>query len=142
MPEQMENIIQLIEDKLGQYPQVKFKKSPMRFSVLPLNAEGFEVWASDDGTEVTVGFAGWRQHFKTDRRQAYECFLWGLTDHCRLKVFSKGDRDYKWDAEFRRTEDWKGMGTVSDFSEILFHFWKPTHFRYLQNNIITEAEIK
>ncbi len=137
-----ENIIELIENKLVQFPKVKFQKIPNGISVSALTPEGFDIWVSDDGTKVTVGYAGWYQHFPDDRRQAYECFLWGLTDHCRLKVFSKGDRDYKWAAEFRRGQDWKGMGVVTDFGEILFHFWKTTHIRFLQNTTISEAEIQ
>jgi len=84
------NPITEIKNRLQKYPNLTVEADERFISVKPVSAQGFEVWFSDDEHEYTVGFDGWHQHFdKPDVEEALNCFAFGLSNECRLKVKSR-----------------------------------------------------
>jgi len=60
------------------------------------SSKGFDVSFYDDKFEYTVFFEGWHEYFKKSESQnAINCFAFGLSDSCRIKVVSRGWVDYK-----------------------------------------------
>ncbi len=74
------------------------------------------------------------QHFdKSEVDDALDCFAFGLSDKCRVKVFSRGGRDYKWVMESLEQEEWVEFSTTGS---LWYQFWKKPEIRYLSNMII------
>jgi hypothetical protein len=97
--------------------------------------------ASPDGFEVrlhlvsdrafVVMFDRWRHDF--DRAEdAYDCFEYGLSDSCRLKVVYRGDEPELWQVEKREFGMWSPGHPVSRRS---WAVWKPRRIEYRQNRV-------
>jgi len=102
-------------------------------SVKPKDATGFEVELTYDENEITVSFEGWNQHFE-EIGPAIHLFLFGLTDHSRLRVERYGGKPWKW-----TMESWvNGTWTVesSMYYPFSFHIWRPKETVLLQNSTI------
>jgi hypothetical protein len=68
------------------------------------------------------------------------CFAFGLSDQCRLKVCLRGGFAYNWTVESKENGNWVEDSTTGLF---LFPFWKRKHVCYLRNNLISgETELK
>lgn len=103
-------------------------------------ADAIEVPASaDDGFTVRlevlgardflVRYDGWRHRF--DRAEdAYDCFEYGLSDSCRLKVTFRGDEAVEWQVEKREYGMW-APGHAE--GRTLVPFWRKRRVEYRQN---------
>ncbi|MEW8498740.1 MAG: hypothetical protein AB2699_09530 [Candidatus Thiodiazotropha taylori] len=86
-----------IKTRLEKYPDLEVLEEEHSISVKTTDSDGFEVWFSDDENEYTVGYEGWHQHFdKSEIEDALNCFAFGLSSDCRLKVSARGGKNYKW----------------------------------------------
>jgi len=83
----------------------------------------------------TVGFEGWHEEF-TDEAAALNCFAFGLSTACRLRVFRCRGTDYKWQVLHQVDGRWIADSETGLF---VFTFWLPREQRELQNDIIKAA---
>ena len=124
--------IDAIINKLSQYPQLEFKVQDNKISVNPLSFQGFVVWLSEADNKFTVGFDGWHQEF-VSKDEALNCFAFGLSDECRLKVEKRGKLACSWTVEYMKGDEW-----IEDSKTglIFVPFWKKKTIQYLTNPIV------
>jgi len=127
-------LLEEIVARLGKYPQAKYKYQNKSIVVSPTSASGFEVGLSIDSRGYTVSFSGWHEKFES-REEALSCFVFGLSDQCRLKEFRRGGMAYRWTVESLERDSWIADSTTGLF---LFPFWGSREIRYLQNNLIIQ----
>ncbi len=128
----MKEIFNILQKKCGKYPQLRteFKED---FAIIhPLDENGFEIRIDAASDEYLVFFKGWHEHF-SDVKEALNCVAFGLSKECRLKVFSKGGKEYKWIVEFFENEQWK---EDSETGTVPLSFWKKKEILYFRNNLI------
>ncbi len=128
-------ILHEIEQRLGNYPELKYEIKENSITVFPASDSGFEVtfyaWDPNSYEPYEVHFDGWHEHF-VDKDEALNCFVVGLTSECRVKELSRGQKIYKWTLEYVEDGSWK---TDSTTSLVFFPFWKKKKVRYLQNDL-------
>ena len=126
----MHGFIERISGELERHAIACMREDDGAIAVAPSSPTGFEAraWAGDDGATVWLG--GWHEHFD-DEDLALKCFLWGLTDKCRLKVVFRGQMDCTWVTQGRRENAWEDDQVVG---LILVPFWRRKSVRYLQND--------
>lgn len=121
-----------IREYLKARPHLHFEEGDKYISVKASNKEGFDVSFFGDGDEYTVSFDGWHQHFeRSDIESALDCFGFGLSGKCRLRVSSRGGVDYKWTLEAFEDGKWVSYSTTS---LLFFRFWRKKTVRYLSNS--------
>lgn len=125
------NIITEIKERLKKYPILPVEADSNSVSVKPEN--GFAVWAKSHGNIVTVGFEGWHEEF-ADPEEALNCFAWGLSNECRLKVISRGGKPHKWVVQSLENGQWVNESTVG---LLFFQFWRRKNTEYVQNAVIS-----
>lgn len=128
-------VLREIEKRLLNYPELKFEVKEASITIFPDSDDGFEVafcvGNEDSHERYTVFYNGWHEHF-SDKEEALNCFVFGLTSECRLKECSRGDKVYKWTVEYLKDGKWQTDSTTSLLS---FPLWKKKKVRYLQNNV-------
>ena len=127
--------IETILDKLRSYPQLLHEQTANSITVSPETPDGFPVRFCQEGTTFVVGFGGWHERFDSVS-EALDCFAFGLSDWCRLRVSRRGGIDYRWTVQHLvdgswRDDSWTGL--------LLFPFWRPRGERFHQNQIIQNA---
>ena len=126
-----------IREKLRGYPQLSVADGGDRITVAAQTADGFDVSFDASGDEYTVYMAGWHAHFDPDQIDtALNCFAFGLSDTARLKVNSRGGRDYCWTLEAFEDGEWR---TDSTTGQLFFRFWRRKTVRYLRNAVIVSS---
>ncbi len=84
-----------ILNKLKKYPSLDYDSSDGYVTVHPFSNDGFTVrfdtviGESDD--PYIVSFEGWHEHFD-DAEEALNCFAYGLSSKCRLRVHERGGK--------------------------------------------------
>lgn len=124
-----------IREKLNKYPSVKFEIKETSITIPAQMENGFSVSFHVHDKGYTVSFEGWHEEF-TDKDKALECFAFGLSEGCRLKVLKRGNFDYKWVVQHRAENTWMDDSETGLF---LFPFWCGKQKRYLQNHLIKDA---
>ncbi|MDA7428136.1 hypothetical protein PGB28_06680 [Primorskyibacter aestuariivivens] len=81
-----------ILEKLEQYTGFTVDVHEDSISVTCQNPESFDVSIVADGDVYQVNFDGWHEHFDAEQG-ALNCFAFGLSKECRLKVVSRGQMD-------------------------------------------------
>lgn len=128
-----------IREKLLKYPQLSVLDVGDRITVAAQTADGFDVSFDAGGDEYTVHMAGWHAHFDPSQIDtALNCFAFGLSDTARLKVYSRGGRDYCWTLEAFEDDEWR---TDSTTGRLFFRFWRRKTVRYLRNAVIVSSEV-
>lgn len=128
------NPIAEIKRRIERYPKLTVEEEEGYISVKTNSTDGFEVWFSNEEEEYTVGFDGWHQHFeKSEIEEALNCFTFGLSNECRLKVKSRGGKKYKWVMEALENGVWVAYSTTGLFS---FSFWRKAEVKYLSNDVL------
>lgn len=122
--------IQELKEKLDKYPQLKYDLEGSSISVLPEN--GFTVWLSENEQSYTVGYDGWHEEFSS-KEEALNCFAFGLSADCRLKVSKFGNTAYKWIVQYHQDEEWHNDSTAG---LIFVPFWRKRTVVYLHNAVI------
>ncbi|QDF74757.1 MULTISPECIES: hypothetical protein [Shewanella] len=125
----MSAISQIVE-KLQKFPELDYEQSEDFISVNPPN--GFNVWLTENENSFTVGFAGWHEDF-SEIEDALNCFAFGLSDKCRLKVYKRGSSEYKWIVQALRENEWYDD---SETGLLFFPFWRKKQVMILQNTVI------
>lgn len=92
-----------------------------------LTPGGFDVSISE---ELIVGYNGWHEQFSTPE-EALECFAFGFSDRCRLRVHYCGRRAYKWTVESLEDGRWVEGSTTG---LIFIPFWRSRRIEYRQNS--------
>ncbi|HSI84152.1 MAG TPA: hypothetical protein VK970_10245 [Candidatus Methylacidiphilales bacterium] len=125
------SITDRLEDKLKQFPNIRYERSGDYICVPATDGSGFPV--SYDGE--TVSYTGWHEHFGDDDESAEgveNCFGFGISDCCRLVILKKGDAAYSWTVEELSEE---GNWEVYSKTALLFYaFWRRTTRVVLQNH--------
>lgn len=121
--------IQEIQEKLNKYPGLGFELESNSISVLPEN--GFTVWLTENESSYTVGYDGWHEDFDS-KEEALNCFAFGLSSECRLKIHKFGDSPYKWVVQYREAGEWLDDSTTG---LVFVPFWRSRNIEYLQNAV-------
>ena len=127
--------IETIRAKLRKYPQLRYEQTPGSITVFPESPDGFPVSFHEDGTSFIVGLGGWHEHFDSEA-EALDCFAFGLSDRCRLRVTSGGGFEYRWTVQHLVDGDWRDE---SQTGLLLFPFWRRRTQRFHQNRVIRNA---
>src|SRR5438874_13740503 len=119
----------------AQRPTIKFTLERDLLRVLPHTSDEYEAVIRQARTgEYTVWLDSWHEEFQ-EYPPARDCFLFGLSDRCRIKVFKKASFRFRWVLEYRNGAEW-----IEDSSTMLlfYPFWRKTTFQYLTNNSLND----
>ena len=126
-----------LEQKLRSYPDARYERTAQTVRYLPPDERGFTVSVFRGGGQFTVAFAGWHEPFDSEA-EALRCFMFGLSERCRLLVLSRGSFDYHWTVQARGNGDWQDD---SETGLLFFPFWLRRRERYLQNHVIRDLTV-
>lgn len=125
------DILSEIEKRLMKYPHVKFSREANGLTIRSPNDNGFDIslFVTDC---YEVNFEGWHEEFK-EPEEALDCIAFGLSAECRLRVFRRGEMDYKWTLESKSDSGWQEESTTG---LIFYPFWRQASQRFLQNALV------
>ena len=126
------NAIEEIKARLQKYPQARYEFGKRWIRVLPACDKGFAVELIAGRNRSEVYFKGWHESF-ADPEEAFNCFAFGLSSDCRLRVFQRGSFEYNWTVEYNEEGEWIEDSTTGLF---LIPFWRRKRIVYLQNNLL------
>lgn len=132
----MELKFERIIKKLEHFQNISYKIEENILTVFPSNNYGFQVSFVVTKNKYYVYYDVWHSEFK-DEDEAISCFAFGLTNKCRLRVNSRGSKDYKWILEYNEEGEWKEHSYTSVFN---FKIWNSKNTRYLTNNLINSIK--
>ena len=118
---------------------VVFDATDNTITVPPASDEGFLVrLRMVHDREFVVWYDQWQHAF--DRAEdALDCFEYGLSDSCRLKITLRGDEPIIWHVEKREYGMWvPGHHPLKRRS---LAFWRPTSVVYRQNHVFKRQEV-
>lgn len=121
-------VVARIEEKLKNYPEVAYRSGPGYLKIPALTPTGFQVSVQESPGRFTVAFEGWHEEF-TDPEAALNCFVYGLSSACRLRVFRCLGFDFKWQLLV-------GDQVESETALLVPTFWLPKQQRVLQNHLL------
>ena len=135
MPSVIDNAVRALRAVDG----VVFDATDDTITVPPASDEGFRVrlrMMSDRA--FGVWYDQWHHDF--DRAEdALDCFEYGLSDSCRLKITLRDDTPIIWHVEKREYGMWvPGLHPLKHRS---FAFWRPTTVVYRQNHVFKRQEV-
>jgi hypothetical protein len=125
-----------IRERFHKYPAARFEEGIGYIRYLPDSSDGFSISFHINESEYVVSYDGWHEHFQ-DVESALNCFAFGLSDACRLKVVSRHGTPHKWIVESRANGDW---ALESETGLIFFPFWRRPKIEYRQNSLIKAYE--
>lgn len=129
----MSKTIEEIVNRLKKYPEAEYELNAESKIVNPKNENGFPVTLTDnENGNFTVALDFWHEEFD-DENEALNCFAFGLSKDCRLRLTKKGNRPIKWTVESYENGNWKEYSTTGLFS---LSFWKKAEYKFLQNDLI------
>jgi hypothetical protein len=134
----MPSVIDRAARTLRRIDGVAFTASEEEIAVLPASADGFVVrmWMVHD-REYHVAYDRWEHVF--DRAEdAYDCFEYGLSDSCRLRITLRGDAPVAWHVEKREYGMW--APGHRPLRRRLVPFWRPARVVYRQNRVFRRHE--
>jgi hypothetical protein len=131
-------ILDVVTEKLAQYPAVSFtKKGDTKLEIYPRDEDGFPIYIQLDQRENTLHFGSFHWHYDTTEEETHDLLdqLWlGLTGLARVKEFTRQGNAYKWVLEVQdQAGTWQPYGTMGTFS---FAFWIKPQVRYLRNELL------
>jgi hypothetical protein len=127
--------IENIRAKLKRYPHLHYKRTSNSITVFPEPPEGFSVSSHEEGRRFVVGFGGWHEHFESES-EALNCFAFGLSGQCRLRVTSRGVFEYRWTVQHLINGVWCDD---SETGLLFFPFWRRRTERFYQNHVICDV---
>ncbi len=129
----MNETINEIVNRLKKYPEVEYELNGGSITVIGKNKNGFPVTLTTNRNgNFTVAFDFWHEKFDNEN-DALNCFAFGLSKDCRLKLTKKGNRPIKWTVESNENGIWKEGSTTG---LINLSFWKKSKFEFFQNDLI------
>jgi hypothetical protein len=136
----MNEAMKEIKENLKLFPQIHYEEKDKSIKVEAQGQEGFVVQIEENEDEITVFYEGWHEHFPKEQKEAIVCcFMTGLSEICRLKVFNKAGKDYGWNVELKQNNKWVHAGMLTTFS---LKFWRKSSIRYLQNTFLKASELE
>lgn len=130
------NPIEELKRRLDSIPNARYNSDDSSITVLPNDADGFEVTLiKNSANSYTVFYNGWHEDFE-DVEETINVFGLGLSDECRLKEYRRGNFAYKWTVETLEDGRWCEQDTTA---LLLFPFWRKSQVRYLQNRLLSDA---
>ncbi len=124
--------IEKVTRKLAAYSAIQWTSDAHSIRVETPKSGGFSVWLKVNDPGFTVGFDGWHEEFDTEE-EALNCFAFGLSDRCRLKVVRRGNFDCSWTVESKSNGEWTEDSTVGLF---LVPFWRRKRVEHRQNSLL------
>jgi hypothetical protein len=112
-----------------------FVETRHSIEIAPVDSNGFVVALRESGGRVTVNFDGWHEGFASEM-DALNCFAFGLSESCRLRVAYRGAMAVRWAVEAQCEGDWR---SDSETGLILVPFWRRRSVRHLQNHWLPAA---
>jgi hypothetical protein len=129
----MNPIIKKIKEQLEKFPDVEITHNyENSISVKPKDESSFPVTLTIDDNKYTINFKGWYRDFFTED-EALDCFAFGLSNDCRLKVISVNKIEYRWILELKEAGKWV---EDSEANLSLFPFWKKKKITYYRNKLL------
>jgi hypothetical protein len=125
------SIIPTIMSRLRAHPSLSARVEGNTVTVPPVDENGFAVWLQENGRLFVVGFDGWHETFYTEQ-EALNCFAFGLSSDCRLKVTYRGSFAHRWTVESNTDEGWK---EDSSTGLLIFPFWRRRRLVYRANGL-------
>lgn len=114
------------------YPGLKFDRTDSSLTVYPKDETGFPVTLQvHTENALTVYCDLWHEDF-TQAEAALDCFSFGLSNQCRLKVAKRGGKPYKWTLEYLKDGTW---WEESEMGLLNYNFWTKTTVQVLQNDL-------
>ena len=118
--------------KVAGCSHVRYSETAGSIEVEPQDESGFAVGLRVHGGGFTVHFGWWHEEF-TSENEALNCFAFGLSEACRLKVTYHGSIPTKWVVESLRGDAWV---PDSETELLLFPFWRRKRVVYRRNRAI------
>ena len=109
-----------------------------QFIIEPKNENGFGIYLDIDERENTVHFDSFHFHFDKSEEGEEDLLSYigyALSNHSRLKIYSKGNKEFKWKFEVQEEnrDKWISSGTTA---LLYFNPFKKTVISYRQNDWI------
>ena len=124
------NVLDRVRESLRtKHPDLRYTDAHGAITVHAPAPGGFDVAITAD---LVVAYDGWHEHFDSPE-QALECFAFGFSDQCRLKVSYRGKFAYQWTLEALEDGRWVEDGTTG---LVFFPFWRPRRIEYRQNGLL------
>jgi hypothetical protein len=122
--------LQTIADRLREHhPSLFARMERNTITVEPRNEDGFTVWLCKEDSTYIVGFDGWHEHFDSEE-DALNCFTFGFSERCRLKVVYRGSFAHRWTLESKTDDGWCEDSTTG---LLVFPFWRRPRTVYRTN---------
>jgi hypothetical protein len=128
--------IEEIEQRLKEYPHLKYRISDNSITIDAPSGDGFSVSLLEGNSEWIIGFDGWHEHFDT-KDEALNYFAFGLSGKCRLEITLRGSFPYRWTVQSRTNNGWQ---TDSTTGLLVYPFWRRKHVEYRQNDVASEHD--
>ena len=126
------DVIKEVKARLATYPGVEYKATVDSISVQPQDDDGFSVSLHVRRSEFTVSFDGWHESFRS-ADEALNCFVFGLSDACRLEMELRGRTATKWALQSRQQGR---LVTDSEVGLLLVPFWRRKRIVHRQNRMV------
>jgi len=118
-----------VKRRLNPDQKLRAEETDAWFTVEPKDESGFSVSIQTHRKAFIVFYDGWHAHL-SDAQEAVDCFLFGLTPQCRLRVTEYGSSPYKWTMEWLTDGQWQGDSTTG----LLFvPFWRKKSISFMCN---------
>jgi hypothetical protein len=127
--------IETLKAKLTKYPHARFTATDTSILVEPHKPDGFEVRLDVRSGTFTVSFEGWHEEFESED-EALNCFAFGLSSACRLRIDFRGRFPYRWTVESLQDGQWVADSTTG---LLIFPFWRRRRTEHRQNHLISAA---
>ncbi|HEX7087343.1 MAG TPA: hypothetical protein VF198_13335 [Vicinamibacterales bacterium] len=130
------HVIERARRRLSAFPEVRFDATSRRIVVPAAGPENFTVSLEVAGDrEFHVRYDGWHHGFSR-AEDAYDCFEFGLSDSCRLRVTLRGETETAWQIEKREYGMWVPGRRIA---RRWVPFWRRARTVWRQNRIFTTA---
>ncbi len=130
-----EEILSFLEDR----SDIQIDESSDSITVLSPDFSGFDVHFREWETVYEISFGEWHEYLpktKKGAKIALGLFKFGLSDSCRLKIYRKGNVDFKCELEYK-DQDLGHWNSVATQSAIFYPFWEKEQIYCLHNSFIT-----
>jgi hypothetical protein len=137
--------IEQIREILKDITDAKITDNGNLIALLTDESKGYDVTFEEKDTSYVISFGQWHEILQKNKhgaKLAVGLFKLGLSDSCRIKLYSNGEIYYKCVLEFResKTGNWV---TGEKCSRLIYSFWtkKNTNIEIFQNHIIHDVTL-
>lgn len=129
----MNETISKIKEKIKPFKDLEIlEELENSITVKPKHEKSFPITFIVGNNSYSVHFKGWNSTL-TSEEEALDLFAFGLSNDCRLQVFSAGNVEFKWILETKENNKWIKSG---EEKIVLFPFWQKKKIETYQNKII------